>query len=141
MKKRLNTTIVLVLLLVVLLQTFSFATAYDTHEEPSPASRYTYLSYITATITAISGKANCYARASAYSSYHLYMTVSLQKQQTNGSWTTVKSWSTSGVGSCSLDKLWSVVSGYYRVIATVSVYNSGGSLVESGYSISPSRYI
>ena len=62
----------------------------------------------------------------------------MELQQLNGSkWTTIKSWSTSGNGYFSLDKIWYVLPGYtYRTYTTVYVYNSSGKLLETAFATS-----
>lgn len=81
-----------------------------------------------------SGRATCYSSArdsDRTDSVSLYM--ELQRSSNGSSWTTVKSWSTTGSSFVSLTQSWYVnTSGYsYRVVATASVYNSAGTFVES----------
>lgn len=54
------------------------------------------------------------------------LTMELQRE-VDGEWETIKSWSTSGLLSVSLDKDWYVLKGYdYQVLATADVYNANG---------------
>lgn len=58
--------------------------------------------------------------------------LTIELQWLNGStWSTEKSWSTSGSGTISIEKDWYVLHGTYRVLATARVYNSTGLLLET----------
>lgn len=66
--------------------------------------------------------------------YHYTLTLRLQ-QKVNGVWDTtnpIKTWSNSGSGTVYIDESYSGLSyGYYRLSATVDVYNSSNLLCES----------
>jgi len=84
------------------------------------------------------GLANCYALVKLlFTSDTVKLSITLQRQS-GSSWSEVKSWSTSGSGSVSLEKEWYVTTGTYRVYATAQVYNSSGTLLETAIAISNS---
>lgn len=63
---------------------------------------------------------------SGYGKDTINMTMELQKK-VNGKWETIKSWSTSGTLSVSLEKDWYVEKGYdYQVLTTADIYNPSG---------------
>jgi hypothetical protein len=68
------------------------------------------------------------------------LTTSIQ-QYKNGSWTTIKSWSSTSYSSSGLiDQNWNLVSGYnYRLVSSGSVYENG-TLIETTSYISASRW-
>ena len=81
----------------------------------------------------------CTARSNA-SSDSIYLSMSLQRHS-DGGWTNVKSWATTGAGSASLYKTTDVSSGYYyRVKASAMVYNADGTLVETANKTTSSWY-
>lgn len=81
----------------------------------------------------------CTARSNT-SSDSIYLSMSLQRYS-NGSWTNVKSWATTGGGSASLYKTTDVSSGYYyRVKASATVYSADGTLVETANKTTSSKY-
>ncbi len=60
------------------------------------------------------------------------LTMELQRSSDGSAWSPVASWSTIGSGLMSLGKSRYVTSGYYyRVVASASVYDSAGTLMES----------
>lgn len=64
--------------------------------------------------------------------YTSYLTVSLQKYN-GGDWTTIRSWSSSGVGYIGviIDGYYYVANGTYRVCSTAQIYDSYGDLLET----------
>ena len=80
----------------------------------------------------INGNASCEGKAVAQDrSASVALTVTLQKQATNGTWSLVNSWSDTGTGSVKISKTQSISSGTYRVRSTstingetVTVYSS-----------------
>lgn len=77
------------------------------------------------------GIASCYASCIAESDVTIKIIGTLQ-QYTNGSWTYVTSWTKTGTRTVTLDKQYTVDSGYkYRFIARFYIYDSNGSFVES----------
>ena len=80
-----------------------------------------------------SGRADCYGQVALDSiSDTADLTMELQRSNGGNSWRTIKTWSTSGSDTVTLDKDWYVTSGYtYRVHVTVNVYTSSGNLAET----------
>jgi hypothetical protein len=78
-----------------------------------------------------SGKSTSYGSVKLSNSTDtVELTLDLQ-QSSGSSWSTIKTWSTSGSNKVTLEKDWYVASGYnYRLAVTANVYNSSGSLVE-----------
>lgn len=74
-----------------------------------------------------SGAASCKGRTTLTSGYSADVTLELQQDGD-----TIKTWTTSGTGALSIDKVYYVVRGHdYTLKLTVEVYNSSGTLVES----------
>lgn len=115
----------------------------DVPEDPiEPEAPYVDLALLTASIDInSSGKASCYGYAiTATSTYTVYLSISLQRYK-NGTWSTIKNWSTSGTWYTSLGKSYYVTAGYsYRTAVSVTVRTSGGSYVESAVIYSQSQY-
>lgn len=103
------------------------------------APYYTGTSSISSSLSiSTAGKATCTGSIRLYSSYTANMTVKLQRY-TNGYWSTVQSWSGSGVSTIS--KSYYVTSGYYyRVVTAASVYDSSGKYVEGPTMLSTTKY-
>ena len=77
-----------------------------------------------------SGRATCSTKVTtaAPSGYSVTLTCELSKDGT-----VIKSWTTTGARSASLNKPWYVTSGSdYQVIASATVYDSAGNYVDSG---------
>lgn len=77
-----------------------------------------------------SGRATCSTKVTtaAPSGYSVTLTCELSKDGT-----VIKSWTTTGARSASLNKSWYVTSGSdYQVIASATVYDSAGNYVDSG---------
>lgn len=72
-------------------------------------------------------KSTSYSRVtSGYGEDTIDLTMELQ-QKIDGDWETIKSWSTSGTWSVSLEKDWYVADGYdYQVLSTADIYNANG---------------
>ena len=67
---------------------------------------------------------------SSSSDYSVNLTVELQ-QWKNSSWSTIKSWTTSGKGYVMIDENWYVVMGNkYRIHAAATVYDQNGKVLE-----------
>ncbi|OCN01401.1 hypothetical protein A7X67_02025 [Clostridium sp. W14A] len=80
-----------------------------------------------------SGKASCTGKATLYSSSDsAQLSVQLQKYS-NGSWSTVKTWSkvVQGNTPTNIVNSYYVVNGTYRVSCTIKVYNASGALLET----------
>lgn len=81
-----------------------------------------------------SDRADCYSFVELVNTTDkVTLTMELQRSSNGSSWTTIKSWSTTGSDFVSLDKSWYIVtSGYsHRVVATATAYNSAGVFMES----------
>lgn len=129
MKKRITSGILILALVLT-----SIASTSSAYTAPSVQPRWSTMSAFTAQLDVSSlGRMDCTCRARLRdSSNSADLTMSLQRSSNGTSWTTVKTWTDSGRGSVSMDESWYVLSGYsYRVKATVEVYNSSGTLVES----------
>lgn len=81
----------------------------------------------------LSGRADCYSQVVLDdTSDTAELTMELQRSNGGNSWRTIKTWSTSGSDTVTLDKDWYVTAGYtYRVYATVNVYTASGNLAET----------
>jgi hypothetical protein len=130
MKKK---TISCIAVLLVIFSTLTMpATATDEALEPQAESRY-----VDTSIFAVSLPINSYGKTSPYScviaytsSTKIYMSMALQRYS-NGYWSDIRNWSSSGNGELTLSKSYYVTSGYYyRTKATASLYTSSGSFIE-----------
>lgn len=71
--------------------------------------------------------ASCYAGGG----YTVEVVCKLQRY-TGSSWTTVKTWTSTGTSAASVNEIWAVYSGYtYRNFSTFIVRNSAGQILES----------
>lgn len=78
------------------------------------------------------GVATCRSSCHATSGYTISIECKLQRY-TGTSWSTVKTWTTSANRYASISQTWTVPSGYtYRVYSTFRIYNSSGTLLETG---------
>ena len=119
----------------------SYALDLEPIEPPVIPEDYVHLQSVSATISVSSGVARVSSsgRVSGGSDT-VYVTVKLQRMS-NYTWTTLKTWSSSGVGHCLVSATWNVVPGYtYRNFTTVTVYTSSGSYVETVYKTSSQFY-
>ena len=93
---------------------------------------YTGTTLVTANIGAASGdRVNCEGSVKLKSGYEADLLMELQKE-TDGGWSTIKSWSTSGSGTIRLSKTYFIVSGNtYRVLVSGTVRDSNGHYVET----------
>lgn len=80
-------------------------------------------------------KLNCAGGTTVRSGYTAEAIVHLQQLQSDGSWDTIKSWSSKTANNASISKDWYVLSGTYRVSTSHRAY-SGSTLVEAFTSIS-----
>ena len=116
-----------------------FAVDLDTPVDPVDPEEYQHIfTFTTGFSISSSGKSTSSGILNSwYSTDKIYMTVTLQKQLTSGSWTYVTSWSGTGTGYLSMEKNYYVVSGYnYRCVVRVSVYSSSGTYIEGDTSYS-----
>lgn len=75
------------------------------------------------------GKLLCSGGTLVRDGYTAGTLMELQRQENDGSWTTVKSWTGKGGSQKGFDKNWYVASGLYRVKVTHQAYE-GNSLIE-----------
>ena len=125
-------------LLVALCLIVPSASATATNEK-MVQPRYTNITQFYADLELTSGwRADCYAYVKlANSTDSANLTMELQRSSNGSSWSTIKAWTTSGRGTVTLDKSYYVTSGYsYRVVATVEVYTSAGTLAETASAVS-----
>ena len=122
------------IILAVMLLTALAMPAMAAEEESVISPRYSYIEGLSASLAIDDtfGLTACYASSVVYGGDSVVLTCSLQ--QYNGSyWTTVKSWTATTKPAATIAKNYGVYSGYtYRVKASCSVYNSSGTLLESG---------
>lgn len=100
----------------------------------TPATaRYTNItSFAVSFSMSSSGLASCYTTIKLSNSTDS-VDLTMELQQKNGSsWSTIKTWTTTGSKTVSLDKSWFVTSGYtYRIYVTADVSDSSGSAEET----------
>lgn len=121
--------------------TMAFAANVHTPAEATTQTpRYAYISMIALGLTiSSSGQASCTANVELYPGYKADVTMNLQKQTSETSWSTVKTWTGSGAGALGIDlygTYW-VDKGTYVVEAVVEVKNSSGRVIEKQTSYSP----
>ena len=112
-------------------------------EEPAAAAeqspRYAYISMIARGLTiSSSGQASCTANVELYPGYKADVTMNLQKQVGESSWSTVKTWTGSGSGALGIDlygTYW-VSKGTYVVEVIVEVKDSNNRVIETQTSYS-----
>lgn len=139
MKKHMSRSLCsLVLMLCLLITTASAAQPPTQTVQPM----YTSITSFSTTLSITSGgKANCYARATGSdSSYSVTLTVRLQQSSDQNSWTTLSSWTTTGVSPV-VNKNRYVESGYYyRLYCTANVSNASGNRIGSNTKTSSVSY-
>lgn len=92
--------------------------------------RYAALRSFLATLSISEGQASCSVSVRTYNSYTTEVTMELQDE--NSGWQTIKSWTSSGGTSVSSSKKYYVSrNNTYRVVGTVSIYDNRGNLVET----------
>lgn len=134
---RLISSLLLICMCVVPLSAFA---ALPDETPISPL--YTGVATVTRSIDVSSGGcATCYGRIVVRSGYTADMELELQLSSDDESWSTIKSWTNSGSGTLTLDKIYFVSSGYYyRVICTADIYDSDDNFVEAIAEASGSQY-
>ena len=122
------------LLLATILLISTALPAHAALPDPPVSPQYNYIDAcnVNLTINTSTGIASC--SASCYTTTSNTVEVEYKLQRYLGSyWGTVKTWTTSATSYASLNQSWAVYSGYtYRGKATYRVYNSSGSLLETG---------
>ena len=97
--------------------------------------RYIKIVNLSATLESISlaGRATCSSLVSILdATCSVTITAELQQSGDGTSWDTIKTWSSSGNRTAETAGYWYVDKGYgYRVLATATVYNSSGNIVET----------
>lgn len=135
MKKRGISTVLSLILVMCFAMPVSVAasTGGEAEERAGGLLRYTNVVVISAELDInSSGKSTSYGRVQLANSTDTVDLILELQQRDNGTWSTIKDWSTSGSRTVSLEKDWYVLSGYsYRVRVTAKVYNSSGTLVET----------
>ena len=129
MKRILSVICAIVMLAVMAVPAFA-AVPEDTVVSP----QYTYIksNSVNLTINESTGVATCTSSCYATSGYTVSIECKLQRY-TGTSWSTVKTWTTSANRYASISQTWTVPSGYtYRVYSTFRIYNSSGTLLETG---------
>lgn len=114
----------------------AYAAETDVNYDDQIMPCYTYLSSISAGISAGSlGFANCISNIDSFQADKTFvLTCSLQRCTASDPWTVYKSKTEtfSGKGSFTIDKSWFAPSNYdYRVVTSVSIKNSSGTVVET----------
>ena len=144
--KRLFKLLVYVLVFsVVLGSASSYAVELSANEPLQPPQRYSYLVFVSASVTiSSSGTAKCVASgriSSGYNNYTVNISATLQRQTSTG-WVNVKTWYGSGNQTCYLEvyKYYLASGYYYRLRSTATVYSSSGVAVETGIAYSSSVY-
>ena len=130
MKKIFSATLLVIMVLSLPLS--AYAANANTDKMMSP--RFSYILSMSAGLEINSaGKAGCAGTVTPSSNtYTSDLTISLQ-QKTGTGWSTIKSWTDSGVGyaGVTLEGYWYVVHGTYRVCSTAKIYSSSGTLLET----------
>lgn len=131
--KRILTLSVLLFLTIIIFAT-SLATEVEPFEPPIDLDEYSLTSSITASLGISGGVASCSGEVSAinYGS-SCSITARLQKKQTNGTWKTIKTWSSSGTNHAYAGGTYTVSSGSYRVKATATITYNGESETVTKY--------
>ena len=95
--------------------------------------RYAYIDQTYACLSINSASGLSQSDANVYATYAGSIQINCRLQRYDGySWSTVKSWTTTGGSVASLTEYWYVASGYtYRLSNTCYVYNTAGTLVET----------
>ena len=96
--------------------------------------RYNYIdnNSVGLTIDNASGIASCEARCYTSSGYTVRVDAHLQRYM-GTYWVTLQSWTKTATGNAKAQGSWAVYSGYtYRTYAEFSIYNSAGTLLETG---------
>lgn len=122
-----------ILLATILLISTAFPAQAALPDQPAvPLYNYIDAYDVNLSIDKTTGIASC--SASCYTSSNNTVEVEYRLQRYMGSyWGTVKTWTSSGTSVASLNKSWAVYSGYtYRGYAIYRVYNSAGTLLETG---------
>lgn len=113
-----------------------------TPDETVVSPRYTHISSnsVDLTINETTGIATCNATCYAPGTYTVEVECKLQRYQ-GGFWSTIKTWTSSGIRYASVYQNWAVYSGYtYRIYVVFYVRDSAGNLLESATSSASYNY-
>lgn len=123
----------LVLVMVLLFSSTITASATSNSNTITIQPRWSYLDTVSAYININAlGIATCEGRATSRDALTVETVVRLQ-QLTDTGWSTIKTWSSTSVGSASVSKTYAVYAGYtYRTSVTGYVYDSNGNIIETG---------
>ena len=134
MKKR-TCSLMIALAIVLALGAFPVQAEDVDPYDPGPIiEEYQHLLTISAGLSiSSSGLATC---AGAGNSYYVsdtcYLTLRLYRQSSDGTWSVIKTWYASGSPAAAATKSYYVTHGHnYKVVATVSVYTSTGTYIET----------
>ena len=126
MKKLLCTFLSMLFIVTLMAPSVCLAVEEEPFEPPIDIDEYTLTTSISASLTISGGVANVAGRVGAkYSDAHCSIRVSLQKKNSNGSWSSVKTWTASGTSSISTGGTYSVSSGSYRTCVTATITRNG----------------
>ena len=127
MKNR-RITIALIALTLVVATSVCSAFAEDL------ASRYSYITLISAGLRINGSSASSNGQIIPSGNYATDISVKLQQQQSDGSWVTVASWSDSNPsGACSTGGSTTITTGYtYRTYVVGHVYDGDGNIIDTG---------
>jgi hypothetical protein len=122
----------LILVTVLLISTAIPANAALPEQPAVPYYNHIDSYSVNLTINQNSGVASCTATCYTAGSNTIEIEYNLQRYL-GSYWGTVKTWTSSGTSYASINQSWAVYSGYtYRGKATYRVYNSAGTLLETG---------
>lgn len=89
--------------------------------------RWLRMQYVVHGVTFDGSKSKTVVDAATYNSTdRIELTVTLQQEDKNYSFQDYKTWTSSGVGTCTMYKEWYVSKGTYRVKTVAAIYNSAG---------------
>lgn len=135
MKKFLCMLLSVLFITAVMAPMLYMAVGEESSDSPEDQMRYTLTSSITASLSISGGTAQVAGRVGAkYSGAYCSIKVTLQKKNSNGTWSAVKSWTKSGTSSTSAGGSVSVSSGSYRTCVTATVTYNGNSEYPFKYS-------
>ena len=126
--------IITLLLVIAMLSALAVPALAAVPESAAVSPRYAYIqtNNVNLTINQNTGVATCTSSCYATSGYTIKIECKLQRY-TGSSWITLKVWTASADRYASLSGTYTVASGYtYRVYTTFRIYNSAGTLLETG---------
>ncbi len=126
--------IITVLLAIAMLSALAVPAFATVPESSAISPRYVYIksNNVNLTINQNTGVATCTSYCYATSGYTVKIECKLQRY-TGSSWITLKTWTASADRYASISETCTIPSGYtYRVYTTFRIYNSAGTLLETG---------